>query len=88
MHRLQLEAQPQPQARSYRRIYLPRPFRLPSLVSLLLEVVMERQTFPDSQKEPLGPKQREYVEKLGRAFFRDGQPSFVPCVCPMPEQKQ
>jgi hypothetical protein len=49
---------------------------------------MERQQYPDSQREPLGPKQREYVEKLGKAFFRDGAPSVIPCICHLPEQKQ
>ncbi|MFZ0270964.1 MAG: hypothetical protein WAL34_03855 [Acidobacteriaceae bacterium] len=33
------------------------------------------QQFPDSQKEPLGPKQIAWIdERLGKAFFRDGKP--------------
>ena len=34
-----------------------------------------RQAFPDSQKEPFGPKQLVWIEEhYGKAFHRDGKP--------------
>ena len=45
----------------------------------------ERRTFPDSQKEPLGPRQIAYIDEVyGKAFFRDAKP-LVDCRCHQPE---
>jgi hypothetical protein len=36
------------------------------------------QQFPESQKEPLGPNQRAWIdERYGKAFFRDGKPIII-----------
>lgn len=48
---------------------------------------MTRQMFPDSQKQPLGPNQIDYIDKVyGKAFFRDAKPMIEHCVCRLPEQ--
>lgn len=47
---------------------------------------MTRQMYPDSQKEPPGPNQREWIDrKYGKAFFRDARPMVKHCVCQLPE---
>ena len=36
---------------------------------------IKKQAFPDSQKEPFGPKQLSWIEKnYGKAFHRNGKP--------------
>lgn len=47
---------------------------------------MDRQQWPDSQKDALGPKQIAWIdERYGKAFFRDAKPIVQPCVCQLPE---
>jgi hypothetical protein len=49
---------------------------------------MNRQTFPDSQKEPLGPNQIAWIDRhYGKAFFRDAKP-MVECNCHQSEHPQ
>ena len=51
----------------------------------VVELTMATQKFPDSQREPFGPKQLAWIdEKYGKAFFRDAKPLVQPCVCKLP----